>query len=178
MEAGRSVGSLRPGDGRLQQGRLQACDDEWPEARSVLTAAMVGRNPGVESQVAGSVPRDRDPPSHVQLVRTVDQYAKYLGGSTDRTYVIAQAIEIALAQATDRQSRRRGAGRGPHERVAVGTCLQSNLTPGGTRSVPPAPSVMRLYSRPPSPQPTPDPLLPFVLRSIPNGPRTPTAPND
>ncbi len=33
-----------------------------------------------------------------QLVRAVDQYAKDLGGSTDRTYVIAQAIAIALAQ--------------------------------------------------------------------------------
>jgi predicted transcriptional regulator len=32
-----------------------------------------------------------------QLVRSVDQYAKYLGGSTDRTYVIGQAIEIAMA---------------------------------------------------------------------------------
>ena len=38
-----------------------------------------------------------------QLVRAVDQYAKYLGGSTDRTYVITQAIEIALAQDTDFQ---------------------------------------------------------------------------
>ena len=35
-------------------------------------------------------------PTH--LVRTVEQYAKYLGGSTDRTHVITQAIEIALAQ--------------------------------------------------------------------------------
>ena len=34
----------------------------------------------------------------VHLVRAVDQYAKYLGGSTDRTYVMAQAIEIAIAQ--------------------------------------------------------------------------------
>ena len=34
----------------------------------------------------------------VRLVRAVEQYAKYLGGSTDRTYVIAQAIEIALQQ--------------------------------------------------------------------------------
>ena len=33
----------------------------------------------------------------VQLVRAVDHYAKYLGGSTDRTYVMAQAIEIAMA---------------------------------------------------------------------------------
>ena len=34
----------------------------------------------------------------VHLVRAVDQYAKYLGGSSDRTYVVAQAIEIAVAQ--------------------------------------------------------------------------------
>jgi hypothetical protein len=34
----------------------------------------------------------------VQPVRAVEQYAKYLGGSTDRTYVITQAIEIALRQ--------------------------------------------------------------------------------
>ena len=33
-----------------------------------------------------------------RLVRAVEQYAKYLGGSTDRTYVITQAIEIALQQ--------------------------------------------------------------------------------
>jgi hypothetical protein len=34
----------------------------------------------------------------VQLVRAVDHYARYLGGSTDRTYVVAQAIKIAMAQ--------------------------------------------------------------------------------
>jgi hypothetical protein len=34
----------------------------------------------------------------VPLVRSVDQYAKYLGGSTDRTHVITQALEIAMAQ--------------------------------------------------------------------------------
>ena len=39
----------------------------------------------------------------VQLVRAVEQYAKYLGGSTDRTHVITQAIEIALAQDADFQ---------------------------------------------------------------------------
>ena len=39
----------------------------------------------------------------VQLVRAVDHYAKYLGGSTDRTYVMAQAIEIAMAQDRDFQ---------------------------------------------------------------------------
>lgn len=51
----------------------------------------------------------------VQLVRTVDQYAKYLGGSTHRTYVIAQAIEIALAQDVDFQepSTARAAGAVP-----------------------------------------------------------------
>ena len=38
-----------------------------------------------------------------QLVRAVEQYAKYLGGSTDRAYVITQAIEIALAQDKDFQ---------------------------------------------------------------------------
>ncbi len=39
----------------------------------------------------------------VQLVRAVEQYAKYLGGSTDRTYVITRAIEIALQQDADFQ---------------------------------------------------------------------------
>ena len=39
----------------------------------------------------------------VELVRAVEQYAKYLGGSTDRTHVITQAIEIALAQDADFQ---------------------------------------------------------------------------
>jgi hypothetical protein len=34
----------------------------------------------------------------VELVRAVEQYAKYLGGSTDRTHVITQVIEIALEQ--------------------------------------------------------------------------------
>ena len=38
-----------------------------------------------------------------QPVRAVDQYAKYLGGSTDRTRVITQAIEIALNQDADFQ---------------------------------------------------------------------------
>jgi hypothetical protein len=38
-----------------------------------------------------------------QLVRAVERYAKFLGGSTDRTYVIAQAIEVALPQDADFQ---------------------------------------------------------------------------
>jgi predicted transcriptional regulator len=48
-----------------------------------------------------------------QLVRAVDQYAKYLGGSTDRTYVIAQAIEIALAQDADFQKTLTSRAAGP-----------------------------------------------------------------
>jgi hypothetical protein len=36
----------------------------------------------------------------VQFIRAVE-YAKYLGGSTDRAHSIAQAIEIALAQDKD-----------------------------------------------------------------------------
>ena len=30
------------------------------------------------------------------LVRRVDAYAKFLGGNTDRTHVVTQALEIAL----------------------------------------------------------------------------------
>ena len=40
-----------------------------------------------------------------ELVRTLDDYTKYLGGSTDRTYVITQALEIALERDTDFQKR-------------------------------------------------------------------------
>ena len=56
----------------------------------------------------------------VQLVRAIDHYARYLGGSTDRTYVMAQAIEIAMAQDRDFQktSTARAAGAVP---VAVRT---------------------------------------------------------
>ena len=38
-----------------------------------------------------------------ELVRALDQYAKYLGGSTDRTHVVTQALEIGLAQDADFQ---------------------------------------------------------------------------
>jgi metal-responsive CopG/Arc/MetJ family transcriptional regulator len=41
-----------------------------------------------------------------ELVRTVDDYAKYLGGSTDRTYVITQALELALERDPEFQKRR------------------------------------------------------------------------
>jgi hypothetical protein len=77
----------------------------------------------------------------VQLARAVDQYAKYLGGSTDRTYVIAQAIEIALAQGLPEGPQRRRRCSRPRDRVAaVMTCLQNSLTSGGASSAPPAPS--------------------------------------
>jgi len=48
----------------------------------------------------------------VHLVRAVDQYAKYLGGSSDRTYVITQAIEIAMAQDKDFQKTATGRAAG------------------------------------------------------------------
>ncbi len=48
-----------------------------------------------------------------QLVRAVEHYAKYLGGSTDRTHVITQAIEIALQQDADFQ-KALGAKPAPH----------------------------------------------------------------
>ena len=41
-----------------------------------------------------------------ELVRTLDDYTKYLGGSTDRTYVITQALEIALERDAEFQKRR------------------------------------------------------------------------
>jgi hypothetical protein len=41
-----------------------------------------------------------------QLVRTVDDYAKFLGGSTDRTYVITQALEITLERDAEFQKHR------------------------------------------------------------------------
>ena len=46
------------------------------------------------------------------LVRAVDDYARHLGGSTDRTYVITQAVEIALERDEDFQ-KLRGNGSAP-----------------------------------------------------------------
>jgi hypothetical protein len=50
-------------------------------------------------------------PAH--LVRAVDQYAKFLGGSTDRTYIITQAIELALASDAEFQKILNGGGAPP-----------------------------------------------------------------
>ena len=47
-------------------------------------------------------------PAH--LVRAVDQYAKFLGGSTDRTYIVTQAIELALASDAEFQKTLNGGG--------------------------------------------------------------------
>jgi len=41
-----------------------------------------------------------------QLVRAVDAYARHLGGSSDRTYVIVQAIELALGSDDEFRSAR------------------------------------------------------------------------
>ncbi len=40
------------------------------------------------------------------LVRAVDDFAKHLGGSSDRTYVIAKAIELAIGSADTRRAAR------------------------------------------------------------------------
>ena len=56
-----------------------------------------------------------------ELVRAVDDYAKYLGGSTDRTYVITQALEIALERDTDFQKRRQTRPGAPVAAPARGT---------------------------------------------------------
>ena len=43
-----------------------------------------------------------------QLVQSVDHYAKYLGGSTARTYVTTQAIEFARERDADFQKTLKG----------------------------------------------------------------------
>jgi hypothetical protein len=55
-------------------------------------------------------------PAH--LVRAVDQYAKFLGGSTDRTYIVTQAIELALASDAEFQKTQNG-GDEPSSRSSV-----------------------------------------------------------
>ncbi len=43
------------------------------------------------------------------LVRAVDDYAKHLGGSSDRTYAITKAIELAIGPTDDyREARSNG----------------------------------------------------------------------
>lgn len=46
------------------------------------------------------------PPSRAELVRAIDDSDRILGGSTDRTYVITQVIEIALERGADFQKHR------------------------------------------------------------------------
>ncbi len=46
-----------------------------------------------------------------ELVRAVDDFAKHLGGSSDRTYIITKAIELAIGRDdTRRASRPNGSG--------------------------------------------------------------------
>ena len=80
-----------------------------------------------------------------EVVRAVDQYAKYPGGSTGRTHVVIQALEIALAQDAEFQKslpRQAGRPRGPfspRDRVAaMPNHLEDTLTAGGARPAPPA----------------------------------------
>jgi predicted transcriptional regulator len=41
-----------------------------------------------------------------ELVRAVDDFAKHLGGSSDRTYVITKAIELAIGSGDTRRAAR------------------------------------------------------------------------
>ena len=82
-----------------------------------------------------------------QLVRSVEQYAKYLGGSTDRTYIITQAIEIApparrrLPEGPRPQARRVRRWTRPRHRVtSVTSNLHNVVGAGGPRLAPPASS--------------------------------------
>ncbi len=81
-------------------------------------------------------------PTH--LVRAVEQYAKYLGGSTDRIYVITQAIEIALRQGAEFQKTLSADPAAPlarrvcHRVAAVPTHLQNTVVAGGAQPAPPA----------------------------------------
>jgi hypothetical protein len=78
-----------------------------------------------------------------QLGRSVERHAKYVGNSTDRTYLASQAIEIALRQHAEPQ---KTLGPNPpalmarprHGVPAVPTHVQSTHTPGGARLARPA----------------------------------------
>ena len=61
-------------------------------------ASMVPKRSSIRSSFAAVSVR-----LPVRLVRAVELYAKHLGGSSDRTYVITQAIELALAQDSEFQ---------------------------------------------------------------------------
>ena len=50
----------------------------------------------IQPRPAVELETDHAPPARADLVRAVDDYAKHLGGSTDRTYVITKAIELAI----------------------------------------------------------------------------------
>ena len=105
-----------------------------------------------------------------EVVRAVDQYAKYPGGSTGRTHVVTQALEIALAQDAEFQKslpRQAGRPRGPfspRDRVAaMPNHLEATRTAGGAHPVPPA-----------SPRRTS--AIPPALSALPGGPSPFTRP--
>ena len=52
------------------------------------------------------------------LVRRVDAYAKFLGGTTDRTHVVTQALEIALDSDPDFRKAGSKPAAAPSARVA------------------------------------------------------------
>jgi hypothetical protein len=79
-----------------------------------------------------------------QLGRHVECYAKYLGGTTDRTYLASQAIEIALRQDAELQKTLCARGLAPTARprhaAAAPTHVQNTHAPGGASLALPAPS--------------------------------------
>jgi hypothetical protein len=72
------------------------------------------------------------------LGRAVERYAKYLGSSTDLTYVTTQAIEIALRRDAELQKTRSArlpaqTARPRHGVAAVSTHVPNIDAPGGAR---------------------------------------------
>jgi hypothetical protein len=119
-------------------------------------------------------------PAH--LVRAVEQYAKYLGGSTDRTHVITQAIEIALAQDKDFQKAlaARPTPAAPWPRATAQPPFRSPCrtpTPPAGPSSPRRPlRVIRARSFPPTPPSSADALPSLFARSPRKCPTPPDRP--
>jgi hypothetical protein len=80
-----------------------------------------------------------------QLGRSVERRAKYVGSSTDRTYLASEAIEIALREHAEPQKTLSPdppapVARSRHSVPAVPTHVQSTHAPGGARLARPASS--------------------------------------
>ena len=52
------------------------------------------------------------------LLRAVDQYARYLGGGSDRTYVVTQALKLTLEHDAQFQKHLEGLARPMHAPAA------------------------------------------------------------